>query len=159
MGRIWREAAILLAVVVVFGTVANLLPHRHMAWWGQGQEPPQAGRDFQLLDADSAYVMGESLPRTVFVDTRTAAEFNAGHIPGALRLELPSLQEMLTPELRSALAAAQAVIIYGGSAETDIEQLLAQALRRELPALPVPYVLAGGIAAWQAAGFPLEAQP
>lgn len=159
MRQVWREAAIVLAVVLVFGTVANLLPRRHIAWWGQGQEPPRAGQDFQLLDADSAYAMWESLPGTVFVDTRTPTEYNAGHIPGARRLELPSLREMLTPELRGGLTAAQAVIIYGGSSETDIEQLLAQALRRELPSLPVPYVLAGGIASWQAAGFPLEAQP
>lgn len=159
MRRVLREALFVFAAVVVVGTVANLLPGRHIAWWGRGQEPPRAGQDFQLLDVDSAHVMWESLPGVVFVDTRTEAEYSAGHVPGAIRLELPSLREMLSSEVREKISRAQAVIIYGGSSETDIEQLLAQALRRELPSLPVPYVLAGGITVWEAAGFPLEAQP
>lgn len=141
---------------MVAGTVANLLPNRRIAWWGHGQEPPRAGQDFQLLDVDSAHIMWESLPGVLFVDTRTEAEFEAGHLPGAVRLELPSLREMLTPQLQEKLSQAQAVVIYGSSEETDVEQLLAQALRRELPGLPIPYVLAGGFAHWEAAGFPLE---
>lgn len=145
--------------MVVVGTVANLLPSRHMAWWGHGQEPPRAGQDFQLLDVDSAHVMWESLPGVVFVDTRTEAEFRAGHFPGAVRLELPSLPQMLTPQLREKLTQAQVVILYGNSVDSDIEQLLAQALRRQLPGLPVPYVLTGGFALWEAAGFPLEEGP
>lgn len=156
MRRVLLEAALILAAVAVVGTVANLLPARRIAWWGQGQEPPRAGQDFQLLDVDSAHVMWESLPAVLFVDTRTPAEFQAGHLPGAVRLELTSLHEMLTPELREKLSQAQAVILYGSSAEADIEQLLAQALRRELPSLPVPYVLTGGFPLWQAAGFPVE---
>lgn len=156
MRRAFWEAGLILGAVAVIGTVANLLPSRHIAWWGHGQEPPRAGQDFQLLDVDSVHVMWESLPGVLFVDTRTEPEFQAGHLPGAVRLELPSIKEMLTPQLQQRLAQAQAVIIYGGSGETDIEQLLAQALRRELPSLSVPYVLTGGFPLWQAAGFPVE---
>ncbi len=156
MKRALWEASLILGLVLLVGTAANLLPNRHMAWWGRGLEPPRAGKDFQLLDVDSAHVLWESLPGVLFVDTRTETEFQAGHLPGAVRLELPSLREMLTLELREKLAQAQAVIIYGGSEETDIEQLLAQTLRHELPSLPVPYVLTGGFALWEAAGFPVE---
>lgn len=154
-----REAAWILAAVLVVGTAANLFPRRHIAWWGQGQEPPRPGQDFQVLDVDSAHVLWESLPGVLFVDTRTREEYERGHLPGAVRLELPSLNDMLSQELREALLAAQAVVIYGSSADTDIEQLLAQALRRQLPSLPVPYVLAGGFQVWESAGFPVEAQP
>ncbi|MDW7967608.1 MAG: rhodanese-like domain-containing protein [Thermoanaerobaculum sp.] len=159
MVRWMKEAAVLLAAVLVLGTLANLLPARHIAWWGKGLEPPRLGQDFQRLDVDSAHLMWESLPQVVFVDTRTAAEYAAGHIPGALRLELPSLASMLTPHLREQLTKAHVIVLYGSSLEGDEEQLLAQALRREIPALPMPYVLVGGFPMWQAAGYPTEVQP
>ncbi len=154
---VWQATIILLLVLVV-GTLTNLHPRRHLAWWGQGQEPPRAGQDFQLLDVDSAHAILESLPRVVFLDTRSQEEYGAGHVPGAVRLELPSLHDMLSADLRLKLTEAPAVVIYGSSAETDIEQLLAQALRRELPGMPMPYVLMGGLPAWKAAGFLLEGQ-
>lgn len=159
MGRTWREAAVMALVVAVVGTVANLLPGRHMSWWGQGQQPPQAGKDFLFLDVDSAHSMWESLPDIVFVDSRSEAEFTTLHLPGALRLELSFLSDMLSRDIQERLTQAHAVIIYGPATETDIEQLLAQSLRQRLPGLAVPYILLGGMEAWTAAGFPVEGQP
>jgi rhodanese-related sulfurtransferase len=157
--QVLKEAALLLLAVLVLGTLANLHPRRHIAWWGHGQQPPQAGQDFQLLDVDSAHAFWESLPNVVFVDTRSEREYLQGHVPGAVRLELPALGDMLSADLRQRLLEASAVILYGSSQETDIEQLLAQALRQSLPGLSMPYVLIGGFQAWEAAGFSLEGQP
>lgn len=156
MRRVVLESAVVLLLVLVLGTVSNLLPSRHLPWWGRGQEPPRAGQDFQLLDVDSAYALWESLPGTVFIDTRTAQEYDAGHVPQALRLELPSLDDMLDSTVRERLASAPAVVIYGSSEETDIEQLLAQALRQRIPEMPLPYVLMGGFPHWEAADFTVE---
>lgn len=159
MGRTWREALLIAVVVAVMGTVANLLPGRHISWWGQGEQPPQQGKDFLFIDVDSAHSMWENLPDIVFVDSRSEAEFAASHLPGALRLELSSLSDMLSSDVQQRLIQAHTLIIYGAASETDIEQLLAQSLRQRLPALAIPYILLGGMEAWMAADFPLENQP
>jgi rhodanese-related sulfurtransferase len=146
-----RDAAIYLAAAVLLGTGANLVPSRHLAWWGKGLPPPREGVDFTLLDATSADLLRTSLPHVVFLDTRTAGEFAAGHVPGAERLSFSDLRHTLTPALVKRLSGADAAVLYGASTETDIEQLIAQALR--LRGFAPPYVLVGGFPAWQAGGL------
>ncbi|MGD1147703.1 MAG: rhodanese-like domain-containing protein [Thermoanaerobaculaceae bacterium] len=154
MRGLLRDAALILAAVLVLGTAANLVPRRHLAWWGKGHEPPASGIDFQLIDAGSADSMRTSLPRIVFLDTRSEAEFAAGHVPGAQAISYTDLQKQLTADLLARLRSADAVVVYGAGEETDIEQLLAQELHRR--GLPPPNVLMGGVPAWGAAGLPLE---
>lgn len=150
-----RDAALYLAATLVLGAAANLVPARHLAWWGQGQQPPREGVDFNLIDPTTADTLRTSLPHVVFLDTRTAVEYDGDHIPGAVRVSFTDLGRTLTPELERRLASADAVILYGASPETDIEQLTAQALR--LRGVNPPYVMAGGFPAWQASG--LEVTP
>ncbi len=154
MRAVIRDAAVMLAAVLALGTAANLLPGRHLAWWGVGHEPPAAGKDYQLVDAGSADALRASLPRVVFLDTRSAAEFAAGHVPGAEPVAYTDLDRQLTRERLDRLRSADAVVVYGASEETDVEQLLAQELRRR--GVPPPYVLAGGFQAWAGAALPLE---
>jgi rhodanese-related sulfurtransferase len=98
--------------------------------------------------------MRTSLPGVVFLDTRSATEFGAGHVPGAEEIAYTDLQAQLTPERLGRLRSAGAVIVYGASDETDVEQLLAQELRRR--GLPPPYVLLGGFLGWQGSGLPVD---
>ncbi len=154
MRAVIRDAAVMLAAVLALGTAANLVPARHLAWWGVGHEPPAAGQDYQLVDAGSADTLRASLPRVVFLDTRSAAEFAAGHVPGAESIAYTDLGRQLTRERLDRLRSADAVVVYGASEETDVEQLLAQELRRR--GVPPPYVLAGGFRAWTGAALPLE---
>ncbi|HVN75535.1 MAG TPA: rhodanese-like domain-containing protein [Thermoanaerobaculaceae bacterium] len=154
MRELVRDAALLLATMLLLGTASNLVPGRRLAWWGKGHEPPAAGKDYQLVDAGSADSMRISLPGVVFLDDRSAGEFAAGHVPGAEPISYTDLARQLTPDRLARLRSADAVILYGASEETDIEQLLAQELRRR--GLAPPYVLAGGFAAWAGAGLPLE---
>jgi rhodanese-related sulfurtransferase len=149
-----RDAALYLAAVLILGTASNLLPSRHLGWWGKGQLPPSAGTDFYWLDPSSADALRTALPHILFVDTRSAAEFAAGHVPGALRLDFTDLRRQLTPALLERLQRADTVILYGATDEADIEQLLAQQLRRH--GLAPPQVLVGGFPAWAAAGFAVE---
>jgi rhodanese-related sulfurtransferase len=149
-----RDAALILAAVLVLGTAANLVPGRHMAWWGKGVEPPRLGVDFQFIDAASADAIRTSLPRVVVLDTRSAAEYAAGHVPGAHRIAYTEIDAQLTPALIAELRAADAVLVYGDSDETDVEQLVSQDLHRR--GMAPPYVLLGGFAAWNAGGLPLE---
>ncbi len=154
MRGLCRDAALFLAATLVLGTVANLLPGRGLAWWGQGHQPPQQGVDFTFIDPGSAEAMLTSLPHVVFLDTRSAAGFGAAHVPGAQRISYTEIDRQLTPARVAELRAADAVVVYGASEETDVEQLVAQELR--LRGLPPPYVLAGGFAAWQGSGYQVE---
>ncbi|MBZ5589939.1 MAG: rhodanese-like domain-containing protein [Acidobacteriia bacterium] len=153
MRELVRDAALVLGAVLILGTAANLVPTRHLAWWGKGHEPPMAGTDFKLIDAGSANSIRTTLPRVVFLDTRSAAEFAGGHVPGAQPISYTELQTQLTADRMAQLRAADAVVIYGASEETDIEQLLAQELHGR--GLAPPFVLLGGVLAWEGAGLPL----
>ncbi len=154
MRGLFRDTALYVVATLILGTAVNLLPGRHLAWWGKGHEPPQAGVDFNFLDPGSADAMRTALPRVIFLDTRSPAEFAAGHVPGAHEISYTDLQVQLTPERVTQLRSVDAVIVYGANEETDIEQLLAQELRHR--GMPPPYVLAGGFAGWQGFGLPVD---
>jgi|MudIll2142460700_1097286.scaffolds.fasta_scaffold205503_2 rhodanese-related sulfurtransferase len=154
MRGLFRDAALLLTVALVLGTGANLVPARHLPWWGKGHEPPRAGTDFNLIDPGSADALRTSLPEVAFLDTRSPVEFAAGHVPGARPIDYTEVQAQLTPERLRQLRTADAVIVYGAGDEIEVEQLLAQELQRQ--GLPPPYVLAGGFAGWQQSGLPVE---
>jgi rhodanese-related sulfurtransferase len=145
-----RDAALYLGAVAVLGTAANFVPARHMAWWGKGKQPPAEGVDFTFIDPLSAATLRASLPHVVFLDTRSAAQYARDHVPDAVPIAYTDLDHSLTPQLLARLRTADMVIVYGDSAETDVEQLVAQELR--LRGLSPPMVLIGGFAAWRASG-------
>lgn len=149
-----RDTVLYIVATLIFGTAANVIPGRHLAWWGKGHEPPRASVDFNYLDPGSADAMRTALPRVVFLDSRSPAEFAAGHVPGAQSISYTDVQAQLTRERVSQLRSAGTVIVYGASEETDVEQLLAQELRRR--GLPPPYLLIGGFIGWQASGLPVD---
>jgi rhodanese-related sulfurtransferase len=149
-----RDTVLLLAAALVLGTAANLMSFHRLAWWGHGKQPPRAGIDFNFLDPGSADAMRTSLPRILFLDTRSASEFAEGHVPGAAPFSYTEVQAELTPDRLRQLREADAVIIYGAGEETDVEQLLAQELHQR--GLAPPYVLLGGFLAWQGSGLPVE---
>ncbi len=148
-----RDAAFMLVAVLALGTVSNLVSGRRLAWWGVGHEPPAAGTDYRLVDAGTADSLRTSLPHVSFLDTRSSGEFAAAHVPGAETVSYSDLERQLTAERLARWRAADAVVLYGASEETDVEQLLAQELRRR--GVPPPYVLLGGFQAWLGAGLPL----
>jgi rhodanese-related sulfurtransferase len=149
-----RDIAVFVVAALILGTAANFLPGRRLAWWGQGHQPPAVGVDFNLIDPASAEAMLTSLPHVVFLDTRTASSFEAAHVPGAQRISYTDIERLLTTERIAELRSADAVVVYGASEETDVEQLVAQELR--LRGLSPPFILAGGFGAWQGSGLPVE---
>ncbi len=153
-GHLIRDMAWLLAATLILGTAANLVPGRRLAWWGAGQQPPQEGRDFQWMDVHSANEVHQLLPGAVFVDTRGPGAYTEAHIPGAMHLSYTELGRGLPTDLEEVLRRADLILLYGDTADADIEQLTAQELRRQ--GLAPPYILAGGLPAWRAAGLPVE---
>ena len=148
-----RDIVLFALVAVVLGTVANLRPGRGLAWWGQGQQPPQPGTDFQWIDALSADALRTALPTVATVDARPAADFAAAHVEGALSVPYTESSAALTDELLARLRGADAVIVYGATPDADTEQLLAQELR--LAGVPPPHILVGGFPAWELNGLPV----
>ena len=85
---------------------------------------------------------GPDLPQ--LIDVRDADSFAAGHLPGALRIAPGELVDRLDPD--------RTVVLYAGedAAAIDASYLLKRAGRTDVLAL------AGGLAAWERAGNPVE---
>jgi len=149
-----RDMALLLAATLLLGTAANLIPGRRLAWWGAGQQPPQVGVDFQWMDVHSASDVQQALPAVVFLDTRGPGAYAEARIPGAIHLSYTDLGRGLPGDVEEVLRRADLILLYGDTADADIEQLTAQELRRR--GLAPPFILVGGLPAWRAAGLPIE---
>lgn len=83
----------------------------------------------------------------VVIDVRTSEEFAAGHIPGALNIPFDQVAERI-----SEVDAPNGVALYcmvGPRARKGESALLGTGYTSVLH-------LEGGMAAWQAAGFPVE---
>lgn len=87
----------------------------------------------------------------IFIDMRAGSDFAAGHIPGALTITSPELEQRL-----SSLPPGAVVIAYGDATRPDSGRRGAQIFME----LGYPQVLAleGGFQAWQNAGHPVNLQ-
>lgn len=116
-----------------------------------GAEPPRRRplpevRTLSATQAHHAWQQGALL-----LDARPSAQYRAGHAPDALWINRSRLNGVLP-----AVAAQQRVVVL---ADDDGQaQLIALDLLGQNAALDVA-VLAGGVAAWQAAGLPLTTTP
>lgn len=96
------------------------------------------------------------LQRASFVDARTKAKFEEGHIPGAIRLELadfiagqPAKLGLLPRELM--------VIVYCGGGDCDESERVAERLEG-FGYRPI-FIIHDGFPGWQAAGHDVETGP
>ncbi len=112
---------------------------------------PEMDRPIQvkLATAKTLFDAGAAL----FLDARDAGEFEAGHIPGAMRLTRDDA--LSDPERVKTLAArGQPIVAYcdGGTCEAslDLARALVDAGYRKV------LVLSGGFPEWTAAGHPVE---
>lgn len=88
-------------------------------------------------------------PALTIIDVRDRSQFNESHIMGAI----PMPANELVDRALSSLELARDIYIYG---ETDEETAIAAAELREAGYKNVSE-LRGGVAAWKAVGFPVEA--
>jgi rhodanese-related sulfurtransferase len=92
--------------------------------------------------------------QAVVVDSRTHAEYAAGHIPGALSVPLDSPERALA-DLASKYPAGQPLVVYceGGDCQTStaLARLIYDRGFRDIK------VYQGGWADWTSAGLPVEA--
>ncbi len=91
----------------------------------------------------------------VFVDSRNAADYEDGHIPGAYHIDNYNVDRHL-PEVRPLIEFAETIVVYcgGGECEDSIflaSELEARGFRREAIRL-----FEAGMAAWRNADMPIE---
>jgi 3-mercaptopyruvate sulfurtransferase SseA len=89
-------------------------------------------------------------PASLMVDFSTHAQYVRAHVPGACWVLRSQLDRAV-----SELSAARSVIVM--AADDGIAAFCAQELQTLLPAKVELRVLQGGLAAWRAAGKPIEA--
>lgn len=116
-------------------------------------------KGFQVMTHDEARALFEDelfeYGAYVFIDARTPAKYEAGHIPQAVLFDHFHFERYIE-DVVVATMGAQAVIVYCHGGECTDSELAAQLLldRGVDPGALKVYV--GGIEEWKAAGLPLE---
>lgn len=95
-----------------------------------------------------AFASAMTEPGTVLIDVRTPAEYAAGHIDGALLIDIAS------PEFATQIGKLDKSKKYALYCRSDNRSGQAMKLMRD-SGFGFVYHLGGGIGAWQAAGKPL----
>ena len=114
--------------------------------WAQSEDPTRAP---SLTPADLKQ-RREAGTAPVVIDVRSAAEYESSHIPGALNIPYDQIADRI-----GEIDAPHGVALYcmvGPRARKGESALLASGYESVLH-------LAGGLSAWQAMGFPVDAGP
>ena len=110
------------------------------------KEAQASKKEISVADAKAKLDAGEPI---VFLDVREPKDFNAGHIPKAVNVQ----EEYCELEVPLAIPDPSSfVIIY-----SDLEEKSMNALKiLHLTGYKNAVVLAGGLEAWQKAGYPIQ---
>jgi rhodanese-related sulfurtransferase len=135
MPRFLREILIITALTILgaaFSLCSGLAP---LPWAEQELAPGE----IQLIDARALDVL--------WVDARSKADFDAGHIPEAICLNDEHWETGVVELMGTWLMNPRTIIVYCGSESCDVSKLIADRLRESLPDAEI-YSLKGGWNAW-----------
>ncbi len=149
--------AVLLALMgLLMGGAVNLLrPHKGIPWaysWSTHMAVRAREMGIEPVTADQVRKRIES-GEALVLDARSSAEFHAGSIPGAMSLPFAELDEAF-PEMELFLFHGQPIILYCSGLACDEALLLGEFLLEQ--GYTRLFLFAGGVEAWQMAGYPLE---
>ena len=138
MKRAGVAAALLVATLLVGGCSATTVT---ATFNPTASAAPAAGSSLSAAD----FAAAAKLPDTVLLDVRTPSEFAAGHIAGAVNIDVESAT---FPQLVAALDPTKNYAVYcrSGSRSKAAVSAMEQAGFSHL------FDLAGGIGAWQSSG-------
>jgi rhodanese-related sulfurtransferase len=142
-------ARILALALALSGYSAWLLSARERPAPAPANEPWEVA-DIALLHHDEAEALWHE-PATLFVDVRSAADYQVGHIAGAVNLPEEDFESRL-PSLLPRLEQARAVVVYCKS--VDCGKSLWAALRLRQRGLTQTKIYPGGWNEWSNRGLP-----
>jgi rhodanese-related sulfurtransferase len=135
-GRPIRQALlILLAALIPAGLTATLHPRRPP--WSQETLAPGEERLPTVLE------WGE---KVLWVDARSADDYEAEHVPGAILLNLESWDDLL-PKFLDQWNPDKKVVVYCSAATCELSHEVAERLRKS--GISPVFVLKGGWEAWK----------
>ncbi len=111
--------------------------------------PSQAQSGFRSIDATSFHRQLYAEPSAILLDVRTADEYNEGHIPGAIHIDV--LQPGFETKVKQ-LDLTQPIYVYCLSGGRSAR---AASMIRNMDVIQI-YNLQGGIRAWKSHSFPVE---
>lgn len=128
--RLFLRAAALVTLGSVLGLAANLVSPRRIPWvedWGHYIEALAYKENIPLAGLSQTRALIEEGRHIVF-DARPAADYDAGHIPGALPLPYEEFDLQFEP-YAGILTPQQAILSYCSGVECDDALLLLVQLR------------------------------
>ncbi len=152
------HAAAVVAAGVLCGSAANLLRPDRIPWiedWGSFIEAKALRENIALVDAAEAHELVRA-GRHLLFDARPPADYEAGHLPGALSVPFDGVEEAML-RIQSRLSAEQPVVTYCSGQSCDESFELTKYLR--VQGFTNVVLFAGGMDAWKAAGYPVEEGP
>lgn len=138
LGAVFREMHLLLLLAAAPALLAAWL-HPSAPDWQWRDAPPGEG---MVTFADLPAPMDE----VVWIDARGRADFDAGHIPGAVLLNEDEWEALFFDAI-DVLAEPRPIVVYCGDAGCQASERVAERLRRDLARDDV-YVLHRGWDAW-----------
>jgi rhodanese-related sulfurtransferase len=161
-GKTIKEIMMLVGVSVALALVVNYLSPRGIALVGQwntaegiisantaGDETYRIAEIDQVTDAAKIFYDDD----TLFVDARSTADYQSGHIPDAISLPVGQFDEQIESFLERYLPN-QPIVTYCSGRTCEESHYLAQLLLDS--GFSEVRVFINGFSGWEAAGYPIE---
>ncbi len=157
-----RQIAVLLSSALMLAIVTNAVSPRGIPWRGQWDEARgvvTADRntlrptlDFEISNAAAAREL-HAAGQVVFVDSRSAADYRAGHIPGAVSMPLGEFEQRIEA-FQAQYETGYPVVTYCSGRSCQDSHILAQQLFEA--GYENVSVFIDGYPGWTAEGYPIE---
>lgn len=152
---LWRQVTLLLGGAALAGLLVQVISPTRIPWqedWARYVETKALAAGLPLASvADVQRMLGEQ--SHLLLDARPVADYDKGHLPGALSLPQTDLDTYYA-QLMPLLTPAQPLLVYCSGLECDESFLLSVYLREQ--GFTNVTLFVGGYLAWKAAGLPLE---
>lgn len=148
IAALWQVPAILL-VSVVLGVGANYLRSERLPLMATEKTPAANGDFISLGEAGRMFAKGTAL----FIDARPAADYQRGHIAGAVNLPWQAVERRFA-DIGADLPVDKPIITYCDGANCSLSAHLAKFLRAM--GFSHVYVLKNGWTLWQRQKLPVE---
>lgn len=148
-------AALLVAMAALLGVLAQVVSPNRIPWtqdWARYVETRALEAGLPLADLDAARAIVGARTHLV-LDARPVADYDAGHIPGAMSLPHSRLDEAY-PQIAPLLSADLPVLVYCSGDECDESFLLSVYLREQ--GFTNVTLFVSGFLGWKEAGLPVE---